>query len=253
LKVGIVGHSGLVGSYIKGKFPDSQKFNSQNIGEIHGQSFDLLFLSTLPAEKWLANKFPEADLETVHSISKHLESSSSGRTLLISTVDVFEHPAGVIEDDVPSASNTIGYGPNRLVFEEFVKGHFGDSWIVRLPGLVGPNLKKNVLYDLRHGKSVSEIAVNSQFQFYPLGRIEDDLDTVLRSEPGLFHLVAEPLTLQEIAEDIGINGELFGPPSVNAPKYEVRSSKTSLWGKSGHFQVSKEESLHAIGQYINEQ
>jgi hypothetical protein len=252
LKVGIVGHSGLVGSYIKNKFPDAQKFNSQNSSEVRGQHFDLLFLSTLPAEKWLANKFPEADLEKVQSISKHLESVSSGRTLLISTVDVFENPVCVSEDDVPSASNTIGYGPNRLVFEEFVNGHFGESWTVRLPGLVGQNLKKNVLYDLRHGKPVFEVAINSQFQFYPLSRMEDDLDTLLRSDPGLFHLVAEPLTLQEISDDIGINGKLFGPPSVNAPKYEVRSSKTSLWGNLGHFQVSKEESLHAIGQYLNE-
>ena len=252
MKVGIVGHSGLVGSNIAGKFPDAHKFNSQNIGEIRGQSFDLLFLSTLPAEKWKANKFPEADLGTVQTISKHLESVLSARTLLISTVDVFEHPVGVSEDDVPSASNTVVYGPNRLEFERFINGHFGDSWTVRLPGLVGQNLKKNVLYDLRHGKPVSEVAINSQFQFYPLSRMEDDLDTVLRSDPGLFHLVAEPLTLHEIAEEIEINGKLFGPNSVNAPKYEVRSSKTSLWGKSGHFQVSKEESLHAIGQYLNE-
>jgi hypothetical protein len=253
LKVGIVGHSGLVGSYITGKFPDAHKFNSKNIGEIRGQAFDLLFLSTLPAEKWKANKFPEADLETVQSISNQLEAVSSERTLLISTVDVFEQPVGVSEDDVPSASNAIGYGPNRLEFERFVKGNFGDSWTVRLPGLVGQNLKKNVLYDLRHGKPVSEVAINSQFQFYPLSRTGDDLDTVLSSDPGLFHLVAEPLTLQEIAEHIGIEGKLFGSPSVNAPKYEVRSSKTSLWGSSGHFQVSREESLLAIGRYLNEE
>jgi hypothetical protein len=253
LKVAIVGHSGLVGSHITGKFPDAYKFNSQNIGEIRGQSFDLLFLSTLPAEKWKANKFPEADLETVHSISNQLQSVSSERTLLISTVDVFERPVGVSEDDVPIASNASGYGPNRLKFEGFVTGHFGDSWTVRLPGLVGQNLKKNVLYDLRHGKPVSEVAINSQFQFYPLSRTGDDLDTVLRSDPGLFHLVAEPLTMQEIADHIGINGKLFGTASVNAPRYEVRSSKTSLWGKSGHFQVSKEESLRAIGRYLNDQ
>lgn len=253
MKVGIVGHSGLVGSYIKSMFPDAHNFNSQNIGEIRGRSFDLLFLSTLPAEKWKANKFPEADFETVQSVSSHLDSVSSGKTLLISTVDVFENPVGVSEDDVPSFSNSIGYGPNRLEFERFVKSHFGNSWTLRLPGLVGQNLKKNVLYDLRHGKPVSEVAINSQFQFYPLSRMKDDLDIVLRSDPGLLHLVAEPLTLQEIADYLGINGKLFASPSANAPKYEVRSSKTSLWGNLGNFQVSKEESLRAIGHYLNEQ
>ncbi len=251
MKVGIVGHTGLVGSHILRNFPDAQKFNSQNTEEIHGQRFDLLFLSTLPAEKWKANKFPEADLETVKSISNHLESVSSGKTLLISTVDVFENPVGVSEHDDPSGSRKTGYGANRFEFERFVNGHFGDSWIVRLPGLVGQNLKKNVIYDLRHGKAVSGVAINSQFQFYPLSRISDDLNTVLESDPGLFHLVSEPLTIEAIAGDLRISRSLFGPPAEDAPKYSVQSAKTSLWGISGHFQVSQEESLQAIGQYFN--
>lgn len=251
MKVGIVGHSGLVGSYILRKFPNAQKFNSKSIEEIHGQCFDLLFLSTLPAEKWKANEFPEADLEIVKSISNHLESVSSAKTLLISTVDVFENPIGVSEEDAPSGSARVGYGANRFEFEKFVNRHFGDSWTVRLPGLVGQNLKKNVIYDLRHGKSVSEVAINSQYQFYPLGRISDDLNTVLESDPGLFHLVAEPLTLEAIAGYLRINSSMFSPPSDSAPEYAVKSSKTSLWGVSGHFQVSKEESLQAIGQYLN--
>ncbi len=251
MKVGIVGHTGLVGSHILRKFPNAQKFNSQNTEDIHGKRFDLLVLSTLPAEKWKANKFPEADLAIVKSISNHLESVSSEKTLLISTVDVFENPVGVNEEDVPSGSLKIGYGANRFEFERFVSSHFGDTWTVRLPGLVGQNLKKNVIYDLRHGKAVSEVAINSQFQFYPLSRISDDLNTVLASDPGLFHLVSEPITLKAIADNRGINISVFGPPSADAAKYAVKSVKTGLWGISGHFQVSKEESLHAIGEYLN--
>lgn len=251
MKVGIVGHSGLVGSFIRDRFPEARKFNSQNIEEIHAQSFDLLFLSTLPAEKWKANKFPDSDLETVRNVSNHLSSVSSDKTLLVSTVDVFGDPVGVDEKDTPSSSTTIGYGPNRLEFERFVNSHFGDSWTVRLPGLVGHNLKKNVLYDLRHGMPVSEVPINSQFQFYPLSRLAADLDTVLKSDPGLFHLVAEPLSLEAVAIDFRISPDLFGPLSPEAPKYDARSAKTSLWGLSGHYQVSKEESLQAIGQYLN--
>jgi hypothetical protein len=70
LKVGLVGYSGLVGSYIQNKFPDAWKFNSQNIEEIRGKSFDLLFLTTLPAEKWKANAHPNEDLENVKNLAK---------------------------------------------------------------------------------------------------------------------------------------------------------------------------------------
>lgn len=252
MKVGIVGHSGLVGSYLEKIFPESFRFNSKNIHEVRGQSFDLLFLSTLPAEKWKANKFPKSDLEVVRSVSNHLKSVSSEKTLLVSTVDVFTNPTGVYEHDIPSDSDTIGYGANRLEFERFVVGNFGDSWIVRFPGLVGEGLKKNVVYDLRHGKTVSEVPRNSQFQFYPLNRIANDIQKVLRSDPGLFHLVSEPLSLETIANFLHINVNVFGLASSIAPKYEVRSSKTSLWGTPGNFQVSKEESLSAIGRYLNE-
>jgi hypothetical protein len=165
---------------------------------------------------------------------------------------VFGEPAGVDENDPPSSSATIAYGPNRLEFERFVNDHFGDSWTVRLPGLVGQNLKKNVLYDLRHRKPVSEVPINSQFQFYPLSRLAEDFNTVLESDPGLFHLVAEPLTLEAIAGALLISAELFGAPSAEAPYYDVRSSKTSPWGFAGHYQVSKEESIKSIGQYLND-
>jgi hypothetical protein len=253
LRVALVGYSGLVGSYIRDMFPKAKMFNSSNIHEIRGRSFDLLILSTLPAEKWKANRFPNEDAQVVRAISEHLSSVASNQTLLISTIDVFNKPFGVFEDDVPQESELSGYGMNRLIFERFVNAKFGNVWTVRLSGLVGRNLKKNVIYDLRNGKSVEEVPINSQFQLYPLERLNSDLEKILANGPGLLHLVAEPLTLESISQELGFMPSIFGAPSTNAPKYEVLSSKTSIWGITSNFQVSKVESMEAIRKYVKDQ
>jgi hypothetical protein len=233
-------------------FPKANMFNSRNIHEIRGRSFDMLILCTLPAEKWKANRFPDEDAEVVRRISEHISSVSSIQTLLISTIDVFNKPFGVFEDDTPQESGLSSYGMNRLIFERFVNASFGNVWTVRLPGLVGRGLKKNVIYDLRNGKSVEEVPINSQFQFYPLVRLKSDLKKILANDPGLLHLVAEPLTIQSISQEMGFASSSFGAPSANAQRYEVRSSKTSIWGTTSNFQVSRVESMEAIRKYVKE-
>ena len=250
MRVAIVGSSGLIGSQLCEMYPEAKKFNSKNIHEVRNSNFDLLFLSTLPAEKWKANLFPQEDAEVVRTVSEHLASVSSERTLLVSTVDVFGSPVGVYESHFPIESEASGYGKNRLKFEKFVNSQFGRTWTVRLPGLVGARIKKNVLYDLK-SKSICTLPINSQFQFYPLSRLAEDLVSFLENDPGFLHLVAEPILLSEIADRFGFSQTLFGGPLLDAPKYDVRSSKVALWGKAGDFQVSKDESIEAISVYFN--
>jgi dTDP-4-dehydrorhamnose reductase len=252
LRVALVGYSGLVGSYIREMFPKADMFNSKNIHEIRGRDYELLILCTLPAEKWKANRFPDEDAEVVQTISEHITSVSSSQTLLVSTIDVFNEPNGVFEDDTPQEPALSGYGMNRLAFERFVNAKFGHVWTVRLSGLVGRGLKKNVIYDLRNGKSVEEVPINSQFQFYPLERLKNDLEKIMANDHGLLHLVAEPLTLESISQELGFTPSSFGAPSEDAPKYDVRSSKTSIWGITSNFQVSKAESMEAIRKYVRE-
>ena len=49
---------------------------------------------------------------------------------------------------------------------------FPGALIVRLPGLFGAGLKKNLIYDFVHDNRLDLIHPDGQFQFYDLERIE---------------------------------------------------------------------------------
>lgn len=252
MKIGLIGYTGFVGGYLSEIFPDASLYNSVNISEISGESFDLIVISAMPAEKWKANKFPQQDKENLESLKLSLSNVEASRALLISTVDVFENPRGVFESDTPVCSISQAYGTNRRDFEEFVETKFPKSWIVRLPGLVGKGLKKNVIFDLRHGKPTDGVPVNSIFQFYPMSRLGRDLNVVLNLSPGYFHLAVEPLSVIEICKKFGLSEKAFAPSSAAAPSYDFRTEKSSAWGLEGHYIANKNESIQDIESYLND-
>lgn len=246
-----MGHSGLVGSSIFSAYPDAETFNSSNIREIAGRNFDLLFIAALPAAKWWANQNPEEDTTNRLALENLLLKVISSKTVLISTVDVFAQPYGVDEDTTGEFQNLQAYGTNRRLFEIFIQKLFSRTWVVRLPGLVGTGLKKNVLFDIKFEKNTHSIPINSTFQFYPLSRLNDDLNAVLGREPGTYHFAVEPLSMAEISGAIGLPADRFGPSTQHAPKYDVWTSRLS----DGNYPylVSKAESLKAIKKYVAEE
>jgi hypothetical protein len=252
MKTGLVGYTGFVGGYLRQIFPDASLYNSSNMPEIAGENFDLLLISAMPAEKWKANKFPDEDKENLESLKGALKKVKAERVLLISTVDVFEKPTNILETDVPVSSVSQAYGTNRRNFEEFIVVNFPKSWIVRLPGLVGQGLKKNVIYDIKHGKPTSGVPINSVFQFYPMSRLERDLKIVLKLESGYFHFAVEPISMLEICQEFGLNQDSFAPQSSSAPFYNFKTKNAEAWEKTGQYLVDKTECMQEIDRYLND-
>ncbi len=144
--ISLVGYSGFVGSNLKARANFDKLYNSKNIGEAFGSSPDVLFYSGLPAEKFLADKFPEKDKARVEQAAKNITAINPKRVILISTVDVYRDTDNRTEDELIPAETP--YGKNRLWLENFVCENFRNYNIIRLPGLFGENLKKNFIYDL---------------------------------------------------------------------------------------------------------
>src|SRR5204863_402227 len=71
--------------------------------------------------------------------------------------------------------------------------------VLRLPGLFGPGLKKNAVYDLLHGYQVEKIHPDSTYQFYDVRQLWPDAEKADRAGIRLLHLSAEPLSMHEIA------------------------------------------------------
>ena len=143
----IVGYTGFVGSNLYSPERFQAAYHSKNIEAAFGTKPDLLVYSGVRAEKYLANNEPEKDLRNIEQARMNIESINPRRLILISTIDVFKTPVGVDEKTEIDLEGLQPYGYHRYLLEQWVREHYPDALIVRLPGLFGKNLKKNFIYD----------------------------------------------------------------------------------------------------------
>ncbi|MGH2375011.1 MAG: NAD-dependent epimerase/dehydratase family protein [bacterium] len=230
----LIGYTGFVGAVLDRQYRFDDRYNSSNIDKIRGKSYHLVFCAGARAEKWRANTDPEADWRNLTLLMEALAESEIGDLVLISTVDVYPDPVGVDEETPIEAKVNHPYGKHRYEFERFCIEHFS-STVVRLPGLFGPGLKKNVIYDLLNNNGVDQIHADSIFQFYDLKHLRRDIDLARRHAIRLINIATEPSSVAEIArEALGVD---FGNrPSGRRPgRYDMRSIYASLYGgRSGY-------------------
>lgn len=143
----LAGYTGFVGSnlYAAGQF--DAVYNSKNIRQAYGTNPDLLVYAALPAEKYLANRAAAKDMERIVQAEKNLAGINPKQLVLISTIDVFQVPRNVDETSAVDVQGLCAYGYNRYQLELWVREHYPDALIIRLPGLFGKNIKKNFIYD----------------------------------------------------------------------------------------------------------
>lgn len=244
----LIGHSGFVGSTLLRQACFDHLYRSTDIDRIEGQSFGAVVCAGAPAQKWIANREPEADRCKIEALIKHLETVQCERFILISTVDVFKSAAGVDENTPVDEQGLHAYGLNRHLLERFVEAHFSNHLIVRLPGLVGPGLRKNVIYDFLNDNNLQAIDSRGVFQFYPMVNLWADIQVALDAGLRLVHLTAEPVSVADVAR------QGFGRPFEQvkegaAARYDLRSCHAALFGGHGPYQYSARETLLAVRAY----
>ncbi len=201
-----------------------------------------------PAQKWIANREPETDRKAIQSLIDRLKTIECKRFVLISTVDVFKSPIGVDELTPITRDGLHAYGLHRYMLEEFVRERFPQSLIVRLPGLVGPGLRKNVIFDLTNKNNLHAIESRAVFQFYPMVNLWFDIQAATKANLKLVHLTATPVSVADVAlHGFGIHFDqkLGNPPA----SYDIQTRYSEYFGTSGRYQYSARESLLAIRAY----
>lgn len=244
----LIGFSGFVGGTLLKQTKFDSLYRSTNIGEIKGRSFETVVCAGAPAQKWIANRDPEADQKKIDELIAHLATINCKKFILISTVDVFKTVLGVNEDTSVDEIDLHAYGLNRRRLEKFVESHFANYLIVRLPGLVGPGLRKNVIFDFLNDNNLHSIDSRAVFQFYPMVNLWFDIETALKANLKLVHLTAEPISVADIAK-LGF-GKAFDNSLANAVlTYDMRTKHAALFGAPNHYQYSARETVLAVRSY----
>lgn len=244
----LIGYSGFVGSVLLKQRNFEARYRSTNINEINGESFGMVLCAGAPAEKWIANRQSEVDWQKIEGLIKWLATIRCNTFVLISTVDVFKTPLGVNEQTPVEENGLHAYGLHRRRLERFVETQFPNHLIVRLPGLVGPGLRKNVIYDFLNDNNLHAIDSRGVFQFYPMVSLWFDIEIALRARLKLVHLTAEPVSVAEISAQ-GFGRTFDHVPPGNAARYDVQSAHAAAFGASGAYQYSRRETIQAVRAY----
>lgn len=244
----LIGFSGFVGSVLLKQNSFFSLYRSTNIGDIENKIFDTVVCAGAPAQKWIANREPEADLKKIEALIAHLKTIQCKTFILISTVDVFKNPIGVDEDSPVDQSGLHAYGLHRRLLETFVEEHFPNHLIVRLPGLVGPGLRKNVIFDFLNENNLQAIDSRGVFQFYPMVNLWYDIQTALHAGLKLVHLTAEPLRVGDISLQ-GFGKSFTHTLSNPAATYDMQTKHGQIFGASGRYLYSARETIMAVRAY----
>jgi len=244
----LIGFSGFVGTTLQKQFTFQNFYNSKNIQEIVGQEFDLTICAAAPAQKWIANKNPQADLQNIENLTKNLRQMRSKTFVLISTVDVFKNPKQVNEETIIDVEDLHPYGAHRFMLEKFVEKNFPNHLIVRLSGLVGQGLRKNIIFDFAHNNNLEAIDSRAIFQFYPMSNLMRDIQVALAAKLRLVHLTSEPISVEEVAAQ-AFDKNFVQVTSNNPAIYDMQTIHAKLFGGVGAYQYSKQETIQAIRSY----
>lgn len=246
----LIGGSGLVGTTLQESIEFDYVFNSKNINTFNQYSFNnaVLYLSCLPATKWMVNKDIKSDIKNINSIIDMISRFKYSKIVLISTIDVYSDSPLLTNEDHSINVKSLNYGSNRYLFEKFVTQYlrYDDLQIFRIPALYNKHIKKNVLYDLLNNNNVDQININSAYQWYNLDNLASDIETYSKLYPDevIFNLFTEPLETSDI-----VNLFPGAQKIVEYSKPRVEYNYTTKFNKTGYI-LTKEEVLYDIKKFI---
>jgi nucleoside-diphosphate-sugar epimerase len=244
----LIGHSGFVGGCLRAQTAFDDLYRRADVDTIRGKAYDLVVCAGAPAAKWIANAKPEEDLAGIRRLMDALGGVRARHVVLISTVDVYPNPVEVDEESPIDPAAGSPYGRHRYALERFVAGRF-DATIVRLPGLFGDGLKKNVIYDFLHNNGIDRINPAGVFQFYSLDHLWADLRRIRALGLPLVNVATEPTSVREIARE-GFGFEFENAAPLPALRYDFRSRHAAKLGGRGGYLYDRGQVLADLRRFL---
>src|SRR3989338_3410635 len=246
----LIGYTGFVGGNLTCQTSFDHFYNSKNISEISGMTFDFLVCAAPSAAKWKARENPNQDLQAVKVLMTYLKDVQANLAIHISTVDIYESPINVYEDSKVAPEKSEPYGRHRFQLEEFFRSHFKNFLIVRLPALFVKGLKKNFVFDLIHNNCLELTHKDSRFQFYYLNNLWKDIQIAISNGLKLINITSEPISAEEIAQEC-FNIKFNNITSKQPLRYEMKTNYSHLYGGRNGYIYNKETIFQEMKEFIN--
>jgi nucleoside-diphosphate-sugar epimerase len=233
----VVGARGLTGSAVcralEARGLPFERVQREDAERVAGTNCDMLWWCAGNAVKWRANEDPAWDLEqSVVSVSGYLHTVRAERWVMMSTVDVYPEPdelAGTSEDAPVDRSRLSPYGLHKRMAEDLVARFAPASLRLRLPGLVGPGLAKNPVFDHLTPDREVRISRRSSLNFvYTDWVAEAALELAEAGVTGALNLAArEPLAIGELAELTGVESASTPDAEEHVQRYAIDVSRAA--------------------------
>lgn len=253
----LVGHKGLVGSAFARAFNGVGRsfkvLTRKDMVNIQRQDCDLLILSIGNANKTRAIADSGFDFqESVASIAQYIHAIQAKMTVLISSVDVYDEPGDLArtrEDVEVRIEDLHTYGFHKRLAELCVQKFAASNYLIcRLPGLVGPGLQKNAVYDnitpdkklFIDGKSTLNF-IHTDFAAQIILALAETGD-----QQGIYNIAARnSIMIDELPKLTGMTNSFTESAKDNIQRYHINTAKIENLLKL----PSSEES---IGRYVSE-
>jgi nucleoside-diphosphate-sugar epimerase len=252
MSTSLIGYSGFVGGNLLAKRSYDFTYRSTDIESIRGRHFDHVVCAGVQAMKWWANLHPEEDMAGIERLLEPLSEVGAERFTLISTIDVYPAPREVDEDSPIDRAGHHAYGLHRLEAEDRIRRMFPRVLILRLPGLFGPGLKKNVIFDLIHDNNLDKVHPGGVFQYYDLRRLADDIDKAWELGIDLLNISSAPLGTSEIRDRFFPEKEL-GATGPAPASYDMQSKNAEAWGGANGYLYSKEQVVVDLATWLDQE
>ena len=183
----IIGN-GLIGQRLQKFIKHNWVFDSKNINTMPDYDIDTVYIAAPSSNRVWATQNPELDWDSVELLKLNLLKTAPRQVVLISTCDT-------------QVSPDTAYGKHRLDLENLVQDFFHYYTILRLPSLIGDDITKNIIYDIKHSTPwVDKINVSVKQQWYILDDLEEDVKRAVERSQSITNLVSEPILNKEITD-----------------------------------------------------
>lgn len=246
----LIGHTGFVGRTLARSGDFDALINSKNTDDLRNGDFDLVVCAAVSAVKWLANREPARDRAEIDGLRSVLTTVKAREFVLISTIDVYPDPSSPLDETTaPDPSANHAYGRHRLEFERWIQAQFETTRIVRLGALFGDGLKKNIVYDLLHHNMTTSINPASVFQWYPMERLNRDIERIREADLRMVNLFPQGLRTSAILQAFFPEAQTAAE-SHPAPVYDLRTKHAGHFGGQSGYIMDSAAVLEAMGRFV---